>query len=70
MNRPLKVFMILGAVVAVAGIVHLCREQRKSTDEDRLDKVADEGYETAYDVLYPNRKFNRRKQHYGPVFRS
>jgi hypothetical protein len=65
MNRPAKVLLIIGAALAVGAITVLLREEKKTCD--MLNKVADEGYETASDVLFPNTKKGNRKQHYGPV---
>ena len=34
--------------------------------KNRLIKIADEGYETAHDILYPSRA-DKYKLHFGPV---
>jgi hypothetical protein len=65
MKRPVKLAIILGVAVAVVTVAALLNEEKKKTD--MLDKIADEGYETAFDVLYPNHKRKQRKQHYGPI---
>lgn len=33
----------------------------------RLNEIADEGYETAADILFPETPTRKRKVHYGPV---
>jgi uncharacterized protein YxeA len=40
---------------------------RKINTRRRLKQVADNGYETAQDVLFPNKRIRSRKLHYGPV---
>jgi hypothetical protein len=39
---------------------------RKSAEKTRLAEIADEGYETATDILFPGKKVGG-KLHYGPV---
>ncbi len=34
---------------------------KNSVREERLTRVADEGYETAYDILYPLKPFKLKK---------
>ena len=53
------------ALIAAAGL--LVYATRKTNTRRRMKQVADEGYETAADVLHPktNRRF--KKLHYGPV---
>lgn len=41
---------------------------RRAEEKRMLTEVADEGYETAYDVLFPDKlKAAGRRLHYGPV---
>ncbi len=41
---------------------------RRAEEKRMLTEVADEGYETAYDVLFPDKlKATGRRLHYGPV---
>ncbi len=57
------------SVAAVAGIV-LYFVRRSNTDINRkqmLTQVADEGYETAHDILFPDQEVKSTKVHYGPV---
>ncbi len=55
--------------VAAATIVGLVCRTRKRRMRVHLSNVADEGYETAYDIVYPkNRTTYRRRLRYGPVF--
>jgi LPXTG-motif cell wall-anchored protein len=40
---------------------------RKFKTRRKLKEVADNGYETARDVLYPGKSIGSSKLHYGPV---
>ncbi|CAN5711477.1 hypothetical protein BH11BAC3_BH11BAC3_23400 [soil metagenome] len=57
------------SVAAVAGIV-FCFARRTSLNSNRkqmLSQVADEGYETAHDILFPDQEIKSMNVHYGPV---
>lgn len=57
--------LIAVAVGAAAGILfYLSRRVNKSRI---LNAIADEGYETAHEVLFPHKKQLGEKLHYGPV---
>lgn len=60
--------MIGVAALAAVGVAiyMMTRDKRKERAKKRLDRVADEGYETAHDVLFPN-KYKSSKLQYGPV---
>ena len=53
------------AVVAAAGVVVYLAKSSKT--RRMLIQIADEGYETAQDILFPDRKINDKKLKYGPV---
>jgi len=55
------------ALVGAAGIVIYILTARKSDNRRMLNLVADEGYETAHDVLFPNRSVQGKNLHFGPV---
>lgn len=58
--------LIFGAAaIAITGL--LVYIKRRANTKRRIEEVADEGYETAADLLHPktNRRF--KKIHYGPV---
>jgi uncharacterized protein YxeA len=40
---------------------------RKINTRRKLKEVADNGYETAQDVLFPGKEIKSKKLHYGPV---
>lgn len=66
MSKSTKI--VLGAVlvtaVAAATAVILSKELKKRR---AFRNISDEGYETAYDVLYPSKEFKTKRLHYGPV---
>ena len=53
------------AAIAAAGL--LIYAVRKGNSKKRVGEVADEGYETAADVLHPKTNKRFKKLHYGPV---
>ena len=56
----------LGTAILTALIIVI--SSPKEDNECRLAKVADEGYETADDILFPSTKRTVDKRlHYGPV---
>jgi hypothetical protein len=54
------------AAIAVAGIIIYVTGKRCDT-KHMLDQIADEGYETATDVLFPGKSLHGRHLRYGPV---
>ncbi len=64
MKKTLRILVGLTAV-AVVGIV-IYRKRSKNTVE-MLERVADEGYETAHDVMYPRHSKRGKNLQYGPV---
>ncbi|HRP30656.1 MAG TPA: hypothetical protein PKV73_02150 [Agriterribacter sp.] len=57
--------LVAVAVGVLAGLaVYAARRYR---ERNRLNQVAAEGYETAHDILFPNREQMGRKLIYGPV---
>lgn len=63
MTRNQKILIGAGAIALTSLLIVAFR---RSNSKRVLRKVADEGYETAGDVLYPNRR-KAYKTHYGPV---
>ena len=58
--------ILLGvAAVAVAGLVVYAANRKKT--HRMLEQIADEGYETAHDVLFPDNEKRNKKLQYGPV---
>ena len=58
--------IILG-VAALAATAFLIYTVRRKNARKRLTVVSDEGYETAHDVLFPNKKTRIENLRYGPV---
>lgn len=64
MKTSKKLMIGFGALAAIGALIVVTR--RYNTGR-RLTHIANEGYETAHDILYPT-KYNRAKKlHYGPV---
>lgn len=55
----------LGATIAIGMVVYLARRNKSNR---RHARVAEEGYETADDILFPGKRPRSRRLHYGPVF--
>lgn len=68
-NRQMKKSNILlvglGAAIAIGALVYL---NRRNKSNQRHRRVAEEGYETAHDILFPGKKSRSSRLHYGPVF--
>ena len=63
MKQTLKILVVVGALTGVGFFL-----VRKINKRRQSKRVADNGYETAHDVLYPGKKVRHRKLHYGPIF--
>jgi hypothetical protein len=57
----LKIVFVLSGVGLVVYAVRMYRSKKRYT------RVSEEGYETAYDILFPAKKDRRKKVQYGPV---
>ena len=55
----------LGTAIAIGMVVYLARRNKSN---QRHARVAEEGYETADDILFPGKGPRSRRFHYGPVF--
>ena len=67
MKKTLKVALAVSVVVAI-GVIVASSRRKKATK--MLDQVADEGYETAHDILFPGKKSHKKELRYGPVLPS
>ncbi len=63
MKKSTKVLLSVAAVAAVGAAAFIISQQKKRR---RLKHIAEEGYETAHDVLYPQKSVSPRLK-YGPV---
>jgi hypothetical protein len=55
-----KVLITLTSLVAFGAILYITRKNRVEKERERiLDLVADEGYETAYDIISPISRYSR-----------
>ena len=64
MKASSKVFV--GVTLATATLVGIAVYRRLRTRR-MLKHVASEGYETAHDVHYPDKKIREKRLQYGPV---
>jgi hypothetical protein len=62
MKKTLKILAVLTVLTGIGYLV-----VRRINKRRKLKHVADNGYETAHDVLYPGNHRKSRKLHYGPV---
>ena len=53
MSRTSKTILGVASITAIGMIVYMRYKKQMKKQQAILDRVADEGYETAYDVLYP-----------------
>lgn len=51
--------------IATFGIAFYVVSKKKN--RKKLSRIAEEGYEIAHDILFPDKIVNERKLHYGPV---
>ncbi|MEO6733423.1 MAG: hypothetical protein ABIN01_19530 [Ferruginibacter sp.] len=66
MKLSQKIAMVLAISVAT-GIVILYLEARRCNTERMLSTISDEGYETAQDILFPDKNIQAKHLRYGPV---
>ncbi len=66
MKTSTKTLIGVAALAAVGLAIYAISKEKKKRSKKRLAHVANEGYETAHDVLYPN-KYKPSKLQYGPV---
>ncbi|MGZ8558033.1 MAG: hypothetical protein ACXWWC_06870 [Chitinophagaceae bacterium] len=64
MNGINKLLIGIG-IAALAG--YIIYAVRRDQSNRKLARIADEGYETANDILFPGTKPFRKRLHYGPV---
>jgi len=64
MKNTSKITLGLAAVGAAAIVIYVAR---RINAERMLVKVSDEGYETAHDILFPNKNKGERKMQFGPI---
>ena len=59
--------IIIGTAAAAALTSLIIYSYSKCNTHKRLKTVSNEGYETAHDILYPNKKRKKNKLKFGPV---
>lgn len=58
---------LIGGLAALAATALVVYFVRRANEKKRRNQVAEEGYETAYDILYPHKSKKYQKLIYGPV---
>lgn len=64
MKISTKTMLGIAAITALSVAFILGTKKSKKVN---LDQIADEGYETAHDILYPKHFSREKKLRYGPV---
>ena len=64
MKKTDKILIAVAAGFLAGLIVYAARRYK---ERSILNQVANEGYETAHDILFPNKSQMGKKLHYGPV---
>ena len=59
--------ILLATTAVTVGIALYIISRRSNCATIDTSKIADEGYETAHDILYPYKKNKAKNVHYGPV---
>ena len=61
-------YKIALATAIITAVIVVIKVTKNNNTERQLTRIADEGYETAHDILYPAERFGPNKRvHYGPV---
>ena len=68
MKTTKKILVGLGFATVVGLIIYMVRQHRKV--KRMSEEVAEQGYETAQDILFPKKNKSGGKHVYGPVLRS
>jgi len=58
---------VVTTLVAVSMVMYLIK---RNNEERRLDRIAEEGYETAHDILFPSRRDRIRRNRAGDIYRE
>ena len=67
MKNTTKIILLAAVGIGTAALtVYLIRRANGTKAKKMLDNIADEGYETASDILFPGKDL-KNKLHYGPV---
>ena len=67
MKKTLNNLAILAVLTGVGILVASRISKQLKSNRVALNRVAENGYETAHDVLYPGQEVKSRKLRYGPV---
>lgn len=66
MKKKHQAMIAIGIAAFAAGLI--VHELLNDYDtRKKISQLADEGYETALDILYPKKEIRDKKLHFGPV---
>jgi hypothetical protein len=57
----------LWSLLAISAVGLTVYAVSKKKHRKKLTRIADEGYEIAHDILFPDKAVKEKKLHYGPV---
>jgi hypothetical protein len=64
----MKISNCIGLGIALLAVTVIAGYAKKCADTKRmLNQIADEGYETAHDILFPGKSLESKNLQYGPV---
>jgi hypothetical protein len=68
MKATKRIIAGISFATVVGLVIYLVAQRRKVKRME--EQIADHGYETAHDILFPKKNFRGRKNIYGPVHPS
>lgn len=66
MNKKSQKMIVVGLAAFIAGVA-IAELLRNANTRKKLTQIAEEGYETALDILFPEKEVKGKKLHFGPV---
>jgi hypothetical protein len=66
MKKSSQKMIVVGLAAFVAGLA-LAELLRNANTRKKLSQIAEEGYETALDILFPEKDVEGKNLHFGPV---
>jgi len=71
MKATKKIIAGIGLVTAAGLIIYLIRRDKTNRRHEQVTRrVAEQGYETAHDILFPKKNKRKQKYKYGPELPS
>lgn len=67
MNKKQQQRLLIVGIAAFAAGLATAELLKQKGIRTKLSKIAEEGYETAHDILFPDKLIPEKKLHFGPV---